>query len=481
MGATTLLTPRARLLLTHGAAVIAFAGGVYATALGDDMRTGPVLILLGTAVPLLVVAQPWRFPWWLLTLAVALPVGVAIVAITHGDAHGIGRMGKFAYFGALLLGVSGWARTPTRRVVLAGAILLLGVLQFLWSMEQWLAGHDIRISVYGLIGWHNQLADFELVPWALGLCLVALGVSALRARSAVRTAVLLIVAASAGAAGAAILLSGSRFGLGLAACALAAALLLTFLAHRGRALIPTLAWIALTTAIAFGLMVLMRSELFFPTEAAEQFDQATAIRALDRGLSTDDNSFRTRLEMWGAALRMGATSPAAGVGLLRFIEFERCLVAEGTGLFWHPHNEWLYAWAEGGLSLLLPLLALTAGLIVLGVRSLRPFPGAPQLRADPARWGALVGLGAIAAAQMLEYDLAYPVLLALIAGTAGMCASPLIAAMRAPGAHASLASRVLAGMFALVVVGGAIALLIDPTLGEAPWLYWYHHPIADVC
>jgi len=452
----------ARILSTVGEHIgitIAGLGAILAVSAGIGADRQSLLITIASAVPLLVTSRAWRLPWALLAAAAAMPLSVLVVAAAHADALGVDRAGKLAYLAALLVGLAAWARTPGRRGWLALGLVVLGAVGLARSLASW-SGAGLLV---GFLDWHNQTADFLLPAFALGLFLVVLGLPDQTRLPIAHRAAQLLAAVAAGLLGGGLLLTGSRYGIALAAIATATALVAATLVGMGRRTwwpaIRLAAVVALAALVAVGLRA---------AGAAPVADLNPLAVVQSRG--TGIASMSARLDFWQAALGMGAAHPITGAGLLRFPEYANCY-ADLSYWGWTPHNDWLYAWAEGGLVLLAPMLVLTAGLAALVVRALRPFPRAPELLADAGRWGGLVAVTASAAALLLEYDLFYPPILTMIAGGGALAVAGDLAAGRAGRLRRSRrAASIAFAILLALVAAGFVAVLIDANGGAVPWV-----------
>jgi hypothetical protein len=181
-----------------------------------------------------------------------------------------------------------------------------------------------------------------------------------------------------------------------------------------------------------------------------------------------------RLKFWGDALRLGAGSPLVGIGLQAFGRALQCV--RDTSLTSHPHNEYLLAWAEGGIVAALPVLAVLVGVVWLVVaalrrpldpevrRGIRWLPSGAELRDDPVRWGALLALVVAAGHAAFDFDWAYPALLALTGIVGGIAAAPLFATRQRISTPVALVNLTLV---ALLVAAAVTGYLIDPVPGEA--------------
>jgi len=472
-----LRTPVDPFLLAHVAAAIAFIGAVFTVLDGIGSGTRTLVVAIATVAPLFVLARPWRLPWWLLTMAAAMPAAPLIVALAHGELAGVDRIGKYAYFGMLLVSLLGWAITPARRLWLGLGVVALGLVELVPSVSSWVEGGDPSRLLVGLLQWHNQYADFELVPYAVAAGIAVFGARALPLPRPIRAVLQAAAGIAAAVIGASILPTASRYGIALGGAVslvvLATAILVGIRRRQWWILVRAAALAAGVAAAA----IILTSPLLFPQSQGGVGPADPLHNVLARSNAGND-SFNGRTPLWTAALRMGAAHPLVGAGLLQFARYAPCYAVQKlTALEWHPHDDWLYGWAEGGIVGLLPLLALTAALVVLAVRRLRPLPSMEALVGDAARWGGLVAIGAATAALVLEYDLVYPPILAMIAAAGG-----LAGAGRPPAPGATRTGRAALVAFlalALLVVVGFVAVAIDPLHGGAPWIV--ERPYPSTC
>jgi O-antigen ligase len=218
----------------------------------------------------------------------------------------------------------------------------------------------------------------------------------------------------------------------------------------------------------------MTSAAFFPASPdAAPGDGGSATDRLVNGDSAE-SSVTERIKFWGDALRLGASSPVVGIGLQAYGRALQCI--RDTSLTSHPHNEYLLAWAEGGIVAFLPVLALLVGAVWLVIaafrrpvepdaaRRVRFIPSGAELRNDPARWGALLGLVVAMGHAAFDFDWAYPALLAIAGLVGGIAAAPHYANRAAGSSGRSILNLVLIA----VLLGAAFAgYLADPVPGEA--------------
>ena len=176
-----------------------------------------------------------------------------------------------------------------------------------------------------------------------------------------------------------------------------------------------------------------------------------------------DGSWVARLDHWRVAVEMGAANPLSGAGLSHYGVMSVCY--DRRWFTSNPHNEWLLGWAEGGLIGLIPLLAVAAGLIVLVIGALRSVNGG-ALRADPGRWAVLLGLVVLMVHLAVDFDWAWPSLVAIAGVLGGIAAGAALPAPRAVGERSR--RRTAVGLVGLVVVLGAGVggYLMDPKAND---------------
>ncbi|KAF2416371.1 O-antigen ligase family protein [Microbacterium sp. B35-30] len=434
-------------------AFIALWGLFWLTGRGIATERLDVGLAVATAIPLWVASHAWRLPWWLHAGAASFPLSIAIVALAHGDATGTVRGSKLAYGAILFLAIAAWARTARRRMIVGLLVAGLGAGAFVLSWSAWMTVQPRPWNLMkGTLDWHNQFAMEMIFGLAAGIFVAVLG----------RGVWSIFAALCAAICGAGVVLSGSRYGFALACGVVVAALaaaLIVGLREKQRS--PVVRWLLVIAGVVL-LPLILRSPLFFPGTSA-------GLNPL--GTMTQRGGFHSlggaRIDWWIAAWRIGADHPLTGTGLLTFADEAVCYDAVAQ---WHPHNEWAYAWAEGGIVGLLPMLLLVVGVVVLVVRSLRPMPDAPALRADPMRWGAVAATVAAVGHLVVEYDLYYTMLVGLMATVGGTAVAPVAALAR----RSSRALTVVAwtGVASAVVVV-LLAIVGDPSFTTWPW------PVAE--
>jgi len=421
---------------------LALVGALIAGRAEAGLAEGLALVGLASAVPFALVSRIWRLPAWLLITSAAVPLSIVIIgAVGDGGWFGAARATRFGWALVLLLAVVAWARTPGRRTaVLVGALALVGD-QFAVGWFAWWGGGTPERLMLGSFSWHNQFAAYMLIGAA-----AAIVIAVLHERTIAFLGGVVFVLASVG-----VLASGSRAAL---AMLLAAVVVSGVLGVRARGAVALGRW-APAVAAAIGANFFFTSALFFP--AAQS---APAQGLLGRGSA--EGSWVARLDHWRVALEMGGDSWLLGSGLSTYGLRSDCFDREYYTS--NPHNEWLLAWAEGGVVMAAPLTVLLVAAILLTVRSLRVSWRPDALLDDPARWAALVAMVMALGHAAFDFDWAYPLLIVLAALVAAVAAAPLVA-MRATGTRATTVIAVLAG--AVILASSVVGFALDPNPGTS--------------
>ena len=434
-----------RSAIVNGAALLAIVGAWYVSEQDAGLRGWSLLVGLIAAAPLYVAARAWRLPLWAHVAAAALPSSVLIIAALHDDgAIGLARAGRYGYGALLFLGAVAWASSPRRRLAAAVAVVLLCMKQYATAWLPWWAEQNPTHLMWGTFYWHNQFGTYCAAGAAVALILAMLA----------RRVWAVLGFLGAGLLSCGVLESGSRASTTLLVAGFAAALAAAFIVHRWRGL---LRWaIAVMTAVAGCLF--MTSRVFFPHSAAAVLSPGAAVASRSQG-DWVESSGVSRLDFWLVGWRIGAAHPLAGGGLQTYGRWSACFAR--TSYSSNPHDEWLLGWAEGGVIGLLPLLAVLAGVVALVVWTLRGGVGRGTLVADPGRWGALVALVVLVLHMGMDFDWAYPSLIALAGIVGGIAAAPWFAAHE----HGPIARRraITASVIALILFSAATAgQALDP-------------------
>ncbi len=446
-----------RILRVLDGAVLALALLAALVVARDDAGLrGPWLIIaLVATVPLYLVGRGWRLPWWAHAVAASLPVSLVLVALAHGYGDGAARATRFGYGALLALALMAWARSPRRRLAAGLGVAVLVADQYITAWFPWWGGGDPTKLMWGSFYWHNPFAAYLVIGIAVAAFIAVAG----RRMFAVLGFLVTFLA------GAGVVASGSRASLVLLGGVLLVAVAAGAAARRWAGLARGL---ALPVGIAVTAVV-MTGPIFFPVADAT----GDAVGGLTGRTQPAGKSVVERFLFWGDALRLGAGSPVTGIGLQAFGRALQC--ERDTALTSHPHNEYLLAWAEGGALAAIPMLAVLVGIVWLvfvsvvrapepAARRVRWLPGGAELREDPARWGALLGLVVAAGHAAFDFDWAYPALLALTGIVGGIAAAPLMASR--PSASRGVAAVNLV-LVAVLLGAGVAGCLVDPVPGES--------------
>lgn len=441
-----------------GSLVLAVAGLWWVTTLDSGFRGSAQLVGIGALVPMYLMGRGWRLPWWLHVGALALPISILVIALAHDTGAGASRATRYAYGALALLAALAWSSTATRRVLLACGLIVVAWFEFAASWFLWWRGGDPGALVRGVFDWHNQQGAFMVGALAVALGLLVLG------RGWVTWAGAFGVAFSATG----VLLSGSRAALVLALVGLAVALAVGLLVRRWWAVLR----LAGAALVGVTLAWLLRSSLFFPGSAA-----GGGGVVVDRGNSVE-STFEARFDFWRVAAQMGIDHPLTGVGLGQYGPYSTCY-GDMLDYSSHPHNEWLFGWAEGGIVGLLPLLAVLAVVVVLLVRSLLPWPRSVALAGDPARWGGLLAILLLMVHLAFDFDWYYPALVGLAGFTGALAGAPLLAhAVDRPAGRRR--GGVMLGLVVVLLAAAVVGFAIDP-LRELVVLGTFASPEAALC
>ncbi|MFT4123816.1 MAG: O-antigen ligase family protein [Microbacteriaceae bacterium] len=433
------------------AAVAALLLGAVALERSDAGLGGWSIVLgLATTVPLYLVQRGWRLSPAVHLVLAAMPASVLIAgAIDAPDGIGFARAARYAYFGAALLAAASYARTPHRRVVLAGGAALVVLDQYTVGWFAWWGSLDPTTKMLGTFYWHNQFGAFCAAGVAIGVFLAAFGT-----RVVVLLGAVVAVVASAGA-----LASGSRAALVMTVAAYA----VTFIAALAGRRIRAAGRVAGLCALALATAVLLSGSLFFPGSGAWPW-QALVARSADGSFVASSGG--TRLEFWRAALAMGVEHPLTGVGLSRYGTASFCY--DLTLYASNPHNEWLLAWAETGALGVVPLLAVLGGAGWALSVSLRR--GGAGVAADPGRWGALVAALLLLAHAGMDFDWAWGSLPGLAGLAGGVALAPLLRRRAAPpiGRGCGWRWRRVAAivLLAVLLLSGVVGRAADPRAAD---------------
>lgn len=344
------------------------------------------------------------------TVAVAAVAAAASTLFSKEAGTSVPALVEWLWLGALALLVAVAAQHRRGRELLFLILLAALFAQVFWSYYQWWGSQDPSHAQVGTFFASNQFAGYVLLlaPLCLGVSLVA--------RSHVS-------AGGAGFAAAflylAIVLSGSRAG---ALAAAVGALAMVALAARRR-LLRTLVRVSVTAVFFVVIGVVITGPLLFPSSRTP--GGPGAVIAV-KGTDTTDLTQRARWDV--GALEMGVRRPLTGWGLGTF----------GDALFqiqkpsWQwskwAHDQYLEAFAEGGLLLALAVIALPAIGLAGGFAALRRH-GEREDFWLLGLWGGLVGGSAH---LLVDHDWSYPAYAAAFVVVAVLVLAPWGAAPRSP-------------------------------------------------
>ena len=429
--------------LGYGSLAVAIVGALVAGRAEAGLADLWVIVGLATAIPLAIVARVWTLPTWLLVVSALVPVSIVLVGlVSDGGWSGAARATRFGWAVIVLLGVLAWTRSPGRRLAaIIGALALVGD-QFVVGWFAWWGGADPDRLMIGSFSWHNQFAAYMLIGAGAAIVVAVLAERAVALLGGTVFALAAVGVIASGSRSAAVLLAGAAL----------VGLLISYRASRGAGLIR---WGASVSA-ALLATVFFFSTAFFPATDAGSLAGGLA------GRSSAEGSWVARLDHWRVALEMGAESWLFGSGLstygLRSDCFDRQYYTS------NPHNEWLLAWAEGGLVMALPLVALLVAAIVIAIRSVRPLPTASALTGDVGRWAALVGVVLALGHAAFDFDWAFPLLIVLAGVMGGVAGAPVVTPLsRVRPVGASIAATA-----ALAVIASSLAgFALDPHPGTS--------------
>jgi hypothetical protein len=281
-----------------------------------------------------------------------------------------------------------------------------GPLEFAWAFTPWWAGGDGGAAMVGTFYWHNQYATYLVVSGVVGLAV------ALENERPWRVVGWLSVAA----AYAGTIYSTSRASLAVlvAATAVVVAYALVRRGHRRRSCAILVGLAALSGALVFAMChppLMVSSTTPFATEQA---------RTQGQSLASNGNY---RVDFWREALEVGLHHPLLGDGSGELATASRAYVPASFPRSPLAHQGVLQAFADGGLVLVLPLLAGLLAIVVVSLR--RGWSLMRRLRPDLVGASLVVATGAALTHSLIDFDWSYPALFALGAIVAALaCSEP---------------------------------------------------------
>jgi O-antigen ligase len=378
-----------------------------------------VLVGLALAVQLVPIPRPLLAGWFpathdlLVQLEPAYAAGAASHPLSVRPAATVTALACYFGFALLFTGTSGWlARTPggARRLtagiaIVGGALALVGIVQrgtfngrLLWVLvpENW----DPAVSVpFGPFTSRNHFAGWMLMalPLVLG-GFVGRSITSLR-RAGATMRDRLAGLGSSSFAGAAMMAGAA------AVMALALVLTLSRSGIAGLVVIVALFAAALMTRTAGMIRALTVATLLAVLVAS--LAQAGTAPMLQRFSETDD-SLGKRGAIWKVATDRASRYWITGTGVNTFDVLTAADARNLPGHYAQAHNDYLQLAAEGGLLVGIPVLALLAAVTATIRRRVRE----SALRGDESgrwlRFGAVVGLIAIALQAGVDFSLHLP-------------------------------------------------------------------------
>lgn len=441
--------PHPARLLAAGQSAAVFGAlvvlGMWVTAGFGGRDPWREFVGLLAVLPALLLVRPWRYgPRWL-AWPVLAPAGAAVLvaAIAPTGWSGAGQPAGWAYGGLLGWTAYGYVaadRHAGRRLGLAVAGCLMALLQFAQAWLPWWGSQDAAHRMVGTFYWHNQFAAY-----LVGLGLLAGGL-ALAGPGRSR----LLGAGTVAVAFTGVLLSTSRASLAL----LVAGWLALPVLLRGTAPVRVLArrW-ALTGVAGAALAALLTSPLLM----ARPGGPWAALQARQAAQPVVGNGI-ARLDFWRSALDIFGAHPLTGAGFGSFGPASLAYGSPTAGRSTYVHNGLLQAFSDGGLLLgvaVLAALAVLAGALLRLARD-RSWRGGGEA------WlvgGGLLAVAALTAHSLVDFDWAYPSLLALFGLVGGLTASAGRLTGRAdrPRSAARRPVPAVAAVAVLVVSAGLLA------------------------
>ena len=288
-----------------------------------------------------------------------------------------------AVAGLLAFGVCGqrWGREA-----LVGLLLLAAAVQSVWGFYIWLGSRDPRHTQVGTFYAPNQYAGYLILLAPLMLCLCLTARSRLRAAGAGFIAAFVYLAVA---------LSGSRGGVVAAGAGVVALAVLAGRSDPRRVIARGLCF--LVTVGALGL--LMTGPVFFHGYAK----RSGGVQAVLAVKGEDPASLVMRARWDEGAANIGTHHLLTGTGLGTFGPvFARIQNPRWEWSKW-AHDQYLEAFAEGGLPLLLGVLALSAVAVFGGLSVVRGIPA----HAGPWALGVWAGLVGGAVHLAVDHDWSY--------------------------------------------------------------------------
>ena len=372
------------------------------------------VLLLGAH---LLVRPDRRLPVPVLVVGHAVAVGAwAVVALAPTGWHGRDDAASWTFAAELFLVLLAWAGSTVRRMLVAAAVLAASGAQFAAGWLPWWGAQDQAKLFQGTFYWHNQAGVFLAAGAVLALAVLAVPGPLSRLGWVVAPLAVAGTVYTTSRGSLLALLLGAGL---LVACAATS--------RHWRA--------ALRVLLGAGLSWLVTVGLAGPPFFAERAAPTAGVEA--RAGSFVGNGVQ-RLEDWRRAWEIFREWPVTGAGFDSFRHATTVVTTRRDGVDTaFAHNGYLQALSDGGLLLGAPL-CLALGWLVVGV--VRALPTAAR-RADLLQLGGVAALVVLLLHSGMDFDWAYPALLALLAPVA-VLALPLGASRRrAARERASYPSR----------------------------------------
>jgi O-antigen ligase len=366
-----------------------FGGRSEAWLVAAEVLTFATLGALGAAGKLLAIApgRPGRERRFMVLLFGALAAGAGVSAIfSRNTGASYPLLVQWLWLGASGLLALTVSRRRSGRELLVGALLVAVSAQAFWAFYVWWGSQDPIHQQVGTFYAPNQYAGYLLLLAPLVLAITLTSASRVKAAAAGFVAAYLYLGVA---------LSGSRAGTVAAGCGVLAMVVVASARWLGRTVLRTVPVLA---AVA-GLGLLLTGPLLFRSRPV-----AVGVQGVVAVKGADPASLIMRLHWYGAAVQLGVGHPLTGTGLGTYgAMFSSMQQPHWQWSRW-AHNQYLEAFAEGGLLLLLGMVGLPALGLIAGYRALRRGP----LDGNPFRLGLWAGLLGGAVHLLVDHDWSYP-------------------------------------------------------------------------